>query len=69
MITSLFQRKEEKYLSWEEYKKKMIEIQVINLIERFVKQNSNYSYSDIGDLRITKLDKLGGGKNEGHLLK
>ena len=69
MITSLFQRKEKKYLSWEEYKKKLIEIQVISLIERFVKQNSNYSYSDIGDLRITKLEKFGGGKNEGHLLK
>ena len=69
MITSLFQRKEEKYLSWEEYKKKLIEIQVISLIEKFVRQNSNYSYSDIENLRVTKQDKFGGGRNEGHLLK
>ncbi len=68
MITNLFKR-EEKYLSWEEYKKKMIEIRVIGLIEQFMKQNINYSYSDLDDIKFGKISKIGGVRNERNILE
>ena len=64
MIMQLLTKKEEKYMSWEEYKKKMIELQVINLIEKFVKQNSEFSYSDLDNLEISRFKQIGGVRNE-----
>ena len=60
----LLTKKEERYMSWEEYKKRMIELQVINLIEKFVQQNSEFSYSDLDDLELSKFKQIGGVKNE-----
>ena len=64
MIMQLLTKKEEKYMSWEEYKKRMIELQVINLIEKVVKQNSEFSYSDLDDLEVSSLKQIGGVRNE-----
>ena len=64
MIMQLLTKKEERYMSWEEYKKRMIELQVINLIEKFVKQNSEFSYSDLDNLEVSSLKQIGGVRNE-----
>lgn len=63
MLMNLINKKEGRYLSWEEYKKRLIEIQVINLIEQFVKQDYNFSFNDIENIHLARLDnKLGGNK-------
>ena len=69
MITKLFSKREERYLSWEEYKKKLIEIQVIQLIERFMKQDSNFGYGDLNDIKISRLGKIGGGEDERNIFE
>ena len=70
MITSLLlNKREEKYLSWEEYKKKVIEIEVIHMIESFLGENSNLNYNNLENIKVIRR-KIGGGKDEGrNLLK
>ena len=69
MIMQLLTKKEENYMSWEEYKKRMIELQVINLIEKFVKQNSEFSYSDLDNLEVSSLKQIGGVRNERNIFR
>ena len=69
MIMQLLTKKEERYMSWEEYKKRMIELQVINLIEKFVQQNSEFSYSDLDDLELSKFKQIGGVRNERNIFQ
>jgi len=69
MIMQLLTKKEERYMSWEEYKKRMIELQVINLIEKFVQQNSEFSYSDLDNLELSKFKEIGGVRNERNIFR
>ncbi len=69
MIMQLLSKKEDKYMSWEEYKKRMIEMQVIHLIEQFIKQDSSYSYDDLENLDIARFKQIGGVKNAGNIFE
>ena len=67
MIAALLSRKEEKYLSWEEYKKRLIEVRVIQLIETFMKKDSRICYTDLNNIRIST--KIGGDKYERNIFQ
>ena len=56
-------RKEDKYMSWEEYKKRVLEIEVIHMIEKFLEKDNSNSLSNLNAIRITRSDKNGGDKN------
>ncbi len=42
-----FRRKDAKYLNWDEYKKRLVEMHILHLIEKFAKSNLNYDYRDL----------------------
>jgi len=42
-----FMKKDQGYLSWDEYKKKIVELQVLFLIDKFAKSSINYDYRDL----------------------
>ena len=45
-----FLKRDEKYLSWEEYKKRLVEMRVISLIDKLTKSNTNYSYNELDEV-------------------
>ncbi len=42
-----FMKKDQRYMSWEEYKKKLVELQILFLIDKFAKSGINYDYKDL----------------------
>ncbi len=39
-----FMKKDPKYLSWDEYKKRLVELHILHLIDKFAKSDVNYDY-------------------------
>ena len=42
-----FMKKDTKYLSWDEYKKRLVEMHILHLIDKFAKSNLNYDYRSL----------------------
>ena len=42
-----FVKKDPKYLSWDEYKKRLVEMHILHLIEKFAKSNADYDYRSL----------------------
>jgi len=51
-------KKDEKYLSWEEYKQRLVEIQVINLVSKMIKSSTSYSEQDLHKITRTELARF-----------
>ena len=56
-LLNLFKNNSE-YLSWEEYKKMIIEIQVINLVNKLAKENKDYTFRMIDKITKDELAKF-----------
>ena len=42
-----FMKKDTKYLSWDEYKKRIVELHILHLIDKFAKSDINYDYRSL----------------------
>ncbi|MBI2672568.1 hypothetical protein HYX16_06560 [Candidatus Woesearchaeota archaeon] len=51
-------KRDEKYLSWEEYKQRLVEIQVMNLVSKLIKSNTSYTDNDLHKITRTELARF-----------
>ena len=42
-----FMKKDPKYLSWDEYKKRIVELHILHLIDKFAKSSMDYDYRSL----------------------